>query len=64
MFRPAARNSAGAVRSEITVSSFEMTGSIATAVQYGLVPFIAGDLVKAAIAALGFPAVWALLGRR
>ena len=40
------------------------TGSIATAVQYGLVPFIAGDLVKAAIAALGFPAVWALLGRR
>ena len=34
------------------------------AVQYGLVPFLLGDVVKAAVAALGFPAVWALLGRR
>lgn len=40
------------------------TGSFGTAVQYGLLPFIAGDVVKAAIAALGFPAIWALLGRR
>ena len=39
-------------------------GSFANAVSWGLTPFIAGDLVKAAIAALGFPAVWALLGRR
>lgn len=34
------------------------------AIQYGLVPFLVGDLVKAAVAALGFPAAWALLGRR
>lgn len=39
-------------------------GSFSLAVQYGLTPFIAGDVVKASIAALGFPAVWALLGRR
>ena len=39
-------------------------GSLGLAIAGGLVPFIAGDLVKAAIAALGFPAVWALLGRR
>lgn len=34
------------------------------AIQFGLLPFIPGDLVKAAVAALGFPAAWALLGRR
>ena len=34
------------------------------AIALGLVPFIAGDVVKAAVAALGFPAAWALLGRR
>lgn len=34
------------------------------AIQFGFIPFIPGDLVKAAIAALGFPAIWALLGRR
>ena len=34
------------------------------AVQFGLLPFIMGDVVKAAVAALGFPAAWALLGRR
>ena len=34
------------------------------AIQFGLVPFLVGDLVKAAVAALGFPAAWALLGRR
>jgi biotin transport system substrate-specific component len=39
-------------------------GGFGNAVTYGLTPFIAGDLVKAAIAALGFPAAWALLGRR
>ena len=33
-------------------------------IQYGLMPFLAGDVVKAAVAALGFPAAWALLGRR
>jgi len=34
------------------------------AIQFGLTPFLVGDLVKAAVAALGFPAAWALLGRR
>jgi len=34
------------------------------AIQFGLLPFIAGDLVKALVAALGFPAAWALLSRR
>lgn len=34
------------------------------AIQFGLMPFIFGDIVKAAVAALGFPAAWALLGRR
>jgi biotin transport system substrate-specific component len=36
----------------------------AKAVEFGLLPFIAGDVVKAAVAALGFPAAWALLSRR
>lgn len=39
-------------------------GGFAKAVEYGLTPFIAGDLVKAALAALAFPAAWSLLGRR
>jgi biotin transport system substrate-specific component len=39
-------------------------GGMAKAVEFGLTPFIMGDLVKAAIAAIGFPAVWHLLGRR
>lgn len=34
------------------------------AVAAGLLPFIAGDLVKAAIAAVGLPAAWSLLQRR
>ncbi|WP_395689415.1 biotin transporter BioY [Aestuariivirga sp.] len=34
------------------------------AIQLGLLPFLVGDAVKAAIAAVGFPAAWALLGRR
>ena len=34
------------------------------AIQFGLMPFVLGDVVKAAVAALGFPAAWALLGRR
>ena len=39
-------------------------GGFAKAVEFGLTPFIAGDLVKAALAALAFPAAWQLLGRR
>lgn len=39
-------------------------GGMDKAIAFGLTPFLAGDLVKAAIAALGFPAIWSLLGRR
>lgn len=39
-------------------------GSFEAAIGYGLTPFVAGDIVKAAIAALAFPAAHALLGRR
>lgn len=39
-------------------------GSASNAIAWGLTPFIAGDLVKAAIAALGFAAAWALLAKR
>ena len=39
-------------------------GSFAKAVEFGLLPFIAGDVEKAAIAALAFPAAHALAGRR
>jgi biotin transport system substrate-specific component len=34
------------------------------AIAYGLAPFWIGDIVKAVIAALGFPAAWHLLGKR
>jgi biotin transport system substrate-specific component len=39
-------------------------GGFDKAVEYGLTPFITGDLVKAALAALAFPAAWHLLSRR
>jgi len=38
-------------------------GGIGKAVEYGLTPFVIGDVVKAAIAALAFPAAWRLVGR-
>lgn len=34
------------------------------AVAFGLVPFLLGDVLKAALAAAVFPAIWQLLGRR
>jgi biotin transport system substrate-specific component len=34
------------------------------AIAYGLTPFWVGDIVKAVIVALGFPAAWGLLGSR
>jgi biotin transport system substrate-specific component len=39
-------------------------GGMGPAIEYGLVPFWLADMVKAVIAALAFPAVWNLLGRR
>lgn len=42
----------------------QFTNGIAQTYEWGLGPFIIGDLIKAALAALGFPAAWHLLGRR
>lgn len=42
----------------------QFTNGIAQTYEWGLEPFIIGDLIKAALAALGFPAAWHLLGRR
>lgn len=39
-------------------------GGMGKAVEYGLTPFWLADAVKAAIAALAFPAVWMLLGNK
>lgn len=43
-----------------------MTFSAATIVAFssGLIPFVWGDLLKAALAALAFPAAWMVLGRK
>ncbi len=38
-------------------------GGMGKAIEYGLMPFWIGDVVKAAVVALGFPAIWGLLGR-
>lgn len=34
------------------------------AVTFGFMPFYIGDIVKACVAALGFPAIWSLIGRK
>lgn len=39
-------------------------GGFGKAVEYGLAPFWMGDSIKAVIAALGFPAIWRLIGNR
>lgn len=39
-------------------------GDFGKAVAFGLTPFIAGDVIKALIAALAFPAAWWLVGRQ
>jgi biotin transport system substrate-specific component len=38
-------------------------GGLEKAIEFGLAPFWIGDLIKAAIASLGFPVIWALIGR-
>lgn len=42
----------------------QFTSGIDQTYEWGLGPFILGDFIKAALAALGFPAAWHLLGRR
>ncbi|MBL8789233.1 MAG: biotin transporter BioY [Rhizobiales bacterium] len=39
-------------------------GGFDQAITFGFMPFVLGDIVKAAIAAIAFPAVWKLLGER
>jgi biotin transport system substrate-specific component len=38
-------------------------GGYDKAIEFGLAPFWMGDMVKAVIAALGFPAIWRVLGK-
>jgi len=42
----------------------DATSAITVALTTGLLPFIIGDIIKAVLAALAFPAAFALLGRR
>ena len=37
---------------------------MAKAIEFGFLPFYAGDIVKACIATLGLPAIWSILGRK
>ncbi len=48
----------------IVMKGMEATSAIAVAVSTGLLPFIFGDIIKAVLAALAFPAAFSLLGRR
>jgi biotin transport system substrate-specific component len=41
-----------------------VASAIAVALSTGLLPFIIGDIIKAVLAALAFPAAFSLLGRR
>lgn len=47
----------------VTWLAFNLHVSMATAISYGLTPFLIGDLIKAAIAGLALPATWKLLKR-
>jgi biotin transport system substrate-specific component len=42
----------------------QFTSGLVQTYEWGLGPFIIGDLVKVALAALSFPAAWHVLGRR
>jgi biotin transport system substrate-specific component len=41
----------------------DLNVSAAKAIDFGVTPFLAGDLVKLAVAALAFPVVWRLARR-
>ena len=45
------------------VTGTPVSAAFAETLTVGLVPFIAGDLIKAALAALAFPAAWSILER-
>jgi biotin transport system substrate-specific component len=46
------------------VTGTPVTEAFFATVSAGLLPFIAGDLIKAALAAMAFPAAWLLVDRR
>jgi biotin transport system substrate-specific component len=48
----------------IVMKGMEATSAIVVAFSTGLFPFILGDIIKAVLAALAFPAAFSLLGRR
>jgi biotin transport system substrate-specific component len=48
----------------IVMKGMDGSSAIAVAFASGLLPFILGDIIKAVLAALAFPAAFSLLGRR
>jgi biotin transport system substrate-specific component len=46
------------------MKGMEVSSAIAIALTTGMLPFILGDIIKAILAALAFPAAFSLLGRR
>ena len=48
----------------IVMKGMDATSAVTVAVTTGLLPFIIGDIIKAVLAALAFPAAFSLLGRR
>ena len=48
----------------IVMKGMEATSAIVVAFTSGMLPFILGDIIKAILAALAFPAAFSLLGRR
>ena len=48
----------------IVMKGMVATSAIAVAFTSGMLPFILGDIIKAVLAALAFPAAFSLLGRR
>jgi biotin transport system substrate-specific component len=48
----------------IVMKGMDATSAIVVAFTSGMLPFILGDIIKAVLAALAFPAAFSLLGRR
>ncbi|MGQ0484002.1 MAG: biotin transporter BioY [Hyphomicrobiales bacterium] len=48
----------------VVLKGMTLNAATAVSISSGLIPFVWGDLLKAALAAMAFPAAWSLLGRR
>ena len=48
----------------VVMKGMDATSAIAVALTNGMLPFVLGDIIKAVLAALAFPAAFSLLGRR